>query len=43
MGDWRQGTGPVVHLELEVPNAWILLGVTNRHHVLQILNSNDFK
>lgn len=42
MGDWRQGTGPVVHLKLEVLNAWILLGVTNGHLILQILSSNDF-
>lgn len=39
-----KGMGPVVHLKLEVLNAWILLGMANGYHISQVLNSksNDF-
>lgn len=37
-----KGMNPVARLKLEVWNAWIPLGVTGGHHILQVLNSNDF-
>lgn len=40
MGD--KGMDSVVHLGVEELNAWILPGVTDKYHILQVLNINDF-
>lgn len=32
----------VVHVGVEELNAWILPGVTDKYHILQVLNINDF-